>query len=100
MRDAPACGIDHDVRQPSEAAVGAANRAAEVKQHCSRMLDLSHHAGWVGLAAVHRRAMLAVGHETTMSADGLADLMEHQVSGAADLECEIEDLKDAVGLER
>ena len=48
-----------------------------------------------------RRSDRAIHHKLDALADGLADLMEHQVSGdAADLERDIGDLKDAVGLER
>ena len=48
-----------------------------------------------------RRSDRAIHHKLDALADGLADLMEHQVSGdAADLQHDIDDLKQAVGLER
>jgi low affinity Fe/Cu permease len=48
-----------------------------------------------------RRSERAIHHKLDALADGLADLMEHQLSGdSADLERDIEDLKRAVGLER
>jgi low affinity Fe/Cu permease len=47
-----------------------------------------------------RRSDRAIHHKLDALADGLADLMEHQVSGdTADLADDIEDLKQAVGLE-
>ena len=48
-----------------------------------------------------RRSERAVHHKLDALADGLADLMEHQLSGdTADLERDIGDLKHAVGLEK
>jgi Low affinity iron permease len=48
-----------------------------------------------------RRSDRAVHHKLDALADGLADLMEHQVNAdAADLGRDIEELKQAVGLER
>jgi low affinity Fe/Cu permease len=48
-----------------------------------------------------RRSDRAIHHKLDALADGLADLMEHQLSGdAADLRRDIEELKRAVGLER
>jgi len=48
-----------------------------------------------------RRSDRAIHHKLDALADGLADLMEHQVSGdPCDLERDIADLKRAVGLER
>jgi low affinity Fe/Cu permease len=47
-----------------------------------------------------RRSDRAIHHKLDALADGLADLMEHQVSGdTADLADDIEDLKQSVGLE-
>ena len=48
-----------------------------------------------------RRSDRAIHHKLDALADGLADLMEHQLSGdAADLARDIADLKECVGLER
>lgn len=48
-----------------------------------------------------RRSDRAVHHKLDALADGLADLMEHQLNAdAADLDRDIEELKQAVGLER
>ena len=48
-----------------------------------------------------RRSDRAIHHKLDALADGLADLMEHEVHGdAADLSRDIAELKDAVGLER
>ena len=48
-----------------------------------------------------RRSDRAIHRKLDSIADGLADLMEHEVNGdAADLTQDIEDLKRAVGLER
>jgi hypothetical protein len=48
-----------------------------------------------------RRSDRAIHHKLDALADGLADLMEHQLSGdPADLRRDIEELKRAVGLER
>jgi low affinity Fe/Cu permease len=48
-----------------------------------------------------RRSDRAIHHKLDALADGLADLMEHQISGdRADLSHDISDLKQAVGLER
>ena len=48
-----------------------------------------------------RRSDRAIHHKLDALADGLADLMEHEVTGdSADLRRDIEDLKRAVGLER
>lgn len=48
-----------------------------------------------------RRSDRAIHHKLDALADGLADLMEHEVNGdAADLQNDIDDLKRAVGLER
>jgi Low affinity iron permease len=48
-----------------------------------------------------RRSDRAIHHKLDALADGLADLMEHQISGdATDLAGDIADLKQAVGLER
>jgi low affinity Fe/Cu permease len=48
-----------------------------------------------------RRSDRAIHHKLDALADGLADLMEHQVhADAADLRHDIAELKDAVGLER
>jgi hypothetical protein len=47
-----------------------------------------------------RRSDQAIHHKLDALADGLADLMEHQLSGdAADLQGDIQELKQAVGLE-
>jgi hypothetical protein len=47
-----------------------------------------------------RRSDQAVHHKLDALADGLADLMEHQLGGdTGDLERDIQDLKEAVGLE-
>lgn len=48
-----------------------------------------------------RRSDRAIHHKLDALADGLADLMEHQLNGdKADLAGDIADLKEAVGLER
>jgi Low affinity iron permease len=48
-----------------------------------------------------RRSEGAIHHKLDALADGLADLMEHQLSGdTADLASDIRDLKRAVGLEK
>jgi Low affinity iron permease len=48
-----------------------------------------------------RRSNRAIHHKLDALADGLADLMEHQLNGdRADLARDIADLKQAVGLER
>ena len=48
-----------------------------------------------------RRSDRAIHHKLDALADGLADLMEHEIHGdTADLGRDIADLKDAVGLER
>ena len=48
-----------------------------------------------------RRSDRAIHHKLNALADGLADLMEHEVNGdTADLSHDIEELKRAVGLER
>jgi low affinity Fe/Cu permease len=48
-----------------------------------------------------RRSDRAIHHKLDAIADGLADLMEHEVEGnAADLNEDIKDLKHAVGLEK
>lgn len=48
-----------------------------------------------------RRSDHAIHHKLDALADGLADLMEHQIDrDSADLAADIADLKDAVGLER
>ena len=48
-----------------------------------------------------RRSDHAIHHKLDALAAGLADLMEHQVHGdAADLQRDIEELKDAIGLGR
>jgi hypothetical protein len=47
-----------------------------------------------------RRSDQAIHHKLDALADGLADLMEHQLSGdTADLQGDIQELKQAVGLE-
>lgn len=48
-----------------------------------------------------RRSHRAIHHKLDALADGLADLMEHQINrDSVDLAGDIADLKDAVGLER
>ena len=48
-----------------------------------------------------RRSDRAIHHKLDAIADGLADLMEHQLDGdAADLAHDVEELKECVGLER
>ena len=48
-----------------------------------------------------RRSDRAIHHKLDAIADGLADLMEHELNGnAADLAHDVEELKESVGLER
>jgi hypothetical protein len=53
------------------------------------------------LQNAERRSERAIHHKLDALADGLADLMDHQVNGdTGDLGRDIEDLRAAVGLER
>jgi low affinity Fe/Cu permease len=53
------------------------------------------------LQNTQRRSEAALQHKLDAVADGLADLMEHQLDrDEVDLQSDIEELKDAVGLQR
>jgi low affinity Fe/Cu permease len=53
------------------------------------------------LENTQRRSGAALQHKLDAVADGLADLMEHQLDrDEVDLQSDIEELKDAVGLQR